>query len=58
MGIRLYNFSKNAKPIKVCKHILIKGRETEANESSEYIESLYIYCDICKKEYSYDVFIN
>lgn len=56
--IRLYDYSKEAKPIELCEHIQIKGRELQSDDGCEYIEELKINCLQCNKIIEVNVLVN
>lgn len=41
----------------VCKHIKINFTKTKIDDS-EYLDFLYIYCEICKKGFEFTLGIN
>lgn len=45
--------------LELCAHITLKGiaRKGE-DEGCEYVETLIIYCEICKKEFKIEILVN
>lgn len=55
---RAYDYSENANPIELCKHIEIVGKLMKDDEGCEYITPMKVFCKLCKTEFKLDECIN
>ena len=47
-----------SKVIQICKHICLHAEEYEDDSGCEYVEHLNIKCEVCKKNFEFNVLVN